>query len=80
VTLPEPDKEFTVDVDTWNEAAVKMAWAPPPYAMDRAYAVYAASKTQAEQALWKFEKEEKPGFVVNSGRYLPNLSFIAFEY
>lgn len=71
-TNPIPGKVFTIDQSTWNETAIKDAWAPPPYD-DRAWAVYAASKTQAEQALWKFVKDEKPGFVANS--VLPNCNF-----
>lgn len=66
-TFPYPDKEFTTEHDSWNEPAVKQAWAPAPYEPSRAYAVYAASKTQVEQVLWKFVKEEKPGFVLNTG-------------
>jgi nucleoside-diphosphate-sugar epimerase len=64
---PAPDKELTIDENTWNESCVEAAWAPPPYEASRGYYVYGASKTQAEQALWKFVKEEKPGFVLNTG-------------
>lgn len=66
-TLPYPNKEFTVEHDSWDEPAIEQAWAPPPYESDRVYAVYAASKTQTEQALWKFVKEAEPGFVLNTG-------------
>ncbi|KAK3332675.1 hypothetical protein B0T19DRAFT_490649 [Cercophora scortea] len=52
--------------DSWNNRAVKTAWSPPPYEPIRGAVVYAASKTQAEQAIWKFVDEEKPSFVVNS--------------
>lgn len=69
-TNPAPGVEKTVKVDTFNEETVKQAWAPPPYEADRAFAVYGASKTQAEQALWKFMEEEKPGFVLNTGMIL----------
>ncbi|TLD37912.1 hypothetical protein E2P81_ATG03587 [Venturia nashicola] len=65
-TLPYPDKRFTIDHDSWDEPAVEQAWAPAPYESTRAYAVYAASKTQTEQALWRFVEEEKPGFVFNT--------------
>ena len=41
------------------------AWAPPSYNADRAFTVYAASKTEAERALWKSVEERKPHFVVN---------------
>ncbi|KAF2167809.1 hypothetical protein M409DRAFT_53773 [Zasmidium cellare ATCC 36951] len=70
VTLPKPGKEFSVGVDDWDQEAIDIAWAPPPYTNERAFPVYAASKTEAEKAFWKFVKEEKPGFVANS--ILPN--------
>lgn len=41
------------------------AWAPPPYNADRAFMVYAASKTETERAVWKSVEERKPHFVVN---------------
>ncbi|KAH9220123.1 hypothetical protein DL95DRAFT_404140 [Leptodontidium sp. 2 PMI_412] len=37
-------------------AAVKAAWAPPPYTSDRRISVYSASKTQAEQKAWELVK------------------------
>jgi nucleoside-diphosphate-sugar epimerase len=65
---PFPDKEFVVDAKTWNESSVEVAWKPPPYEPSRGFDVYGASKTQAEQALWKFMEEEKPNFVLNCGK------------
>ncbi|KAF7556593.1 hypothetical protein G7Z17_g1294 [Cylindrodendrum hubeiense] len=62
--------------DTFNEGAVKEAWAEPPYGPERAAPVYAASKTQAEQEVWKFHKEnreKRPDLVVNT--VLPNFNF-----
>jgi nucleoside-diphosphate-sugar epimerase len=35
--------------------------------------VYAASKTEAEQAVWQFVKDRKPNFVANS--ILPNTNY-----
>jgi nucleoside-diphosphate-sugar epimerase len=68
---PQPNKVFTIDPDTWNETAVQAAWAPPPYeGLQRRLDVYSASKTQGEQAAWKFMKDNKPGFVLNT--ILPN--------
>jgi nucleoside-diphosphate-sugar epimerase len=68
---PIPNKVFSADETTWNEEAVKAAWAPPPYEGEqRKLDVYSASKTQGEQAAWKFIKEKKPGFVLNT--VLPN--------
>lgn len=74
VYTPVPDKPGRVTAEDWNEEAVKDAWAPPPYEPSRAFQVYAASKTQAEQALWKWCREqgktERPDLVVNA--VLPN--------
>jgi nucleoside-diphosphate-sugar epimerase len=68
---PQPNKVFTIDSDTWNQEAIEAAWAPPPYeGLQRRLDVYSASKTQGEQAAWKFMKETKPGFVLNA--VLPN--------
>ncbi|KAL8646004.1 MAG: hypothetical protein Q9210_006386 [Variospora velana] len=71
----KPDIEYHVDASQWNEEAVAAAWAPPPYTPDRGITVYAASKTQAEQALWKHyaAEQQKPTFVLNSVN--PNVNF-----
>ncbi|KAK3682882.1 hypothetical protein B0T22DRAFT_472171 [Podospora appendiculata] len=52
--------------DSWNNRAVKAAWAPPPHGPIQGAVVYAASKTEAERAIWKFVDEETPAFAVNS--------------
>ena len=70
ITSPRPNEKFEIDVKDWNTSDVEKAWKAPPYTEERAWAVYGASKTQAEQAIWKFAKEKKPGFVVNT--VLPN--------
>lgn len=72
VLLPKPNEELTVGVNDWNDEAEKLAWAPPPYNDDRAFAVYAASKVAGEKTLWKFMKEGKPDFVANT--ILPNFN------
>ena len=72
VLFPQPGVDITVDETTWNEEALKIAWAPPPYKEERAYPVYAASKVEGEKALWKFMQEEKPQFVANA--VLPNFN------
>jgi nucleoside-diphosphate-sugar epimerase len=69
-TSPKPNKKFTINKDTWNEEDVEAAWMPAPYGPSRAWFVYAASKTQAEQELWKYVREQKPHFVANA--VLPN--------
>ncbi|KAL8724254.1 MAG: hypothetical protein Q9181_006908 [Wetmoreana brouardii] len=73
VTSPHLDHEVTISTDQWNDEEVEIAWAPPPYNPDRSFSVYSASKTQAEQEMWKFVKEQKPGFVLNC--VLPNFNF-----
>ena len=73
ITAPKPNVEFTLSTDNWNDEQVEEAWKPPPYEPERAWATYGASKTQAEQAMWKFVKEQKPGFILNT--VLPNTNF-----
>ena len=70
---PVPDVKFDIDENSWNEECIKEAWAPGPYESPREWSVYGASKTQAEQAVWKFAKEKKPHFEVNT--VLPNANF-----
>ncbi|KAI5459554.1 aldehyde reductase [Mariannaea sp. PMI_226] len=71
-TTPNPDYYPTINNDTWNEAALKQAWAPPPYEPERGFVVYAASKTQAEKQMWKFHEEKNPNFVLNT--VLPSMN------
>ena len=73
MTRPKPNKVFSVDTTNWNQEDIDDAWKPPPYEDSRAWPVYGASKTQAEMEVWKFVKEKKPHFVVNS--VLPNANF-----
>ena len=73
ITAPKLNVEFTISTDDWNTDQVEETWKPPPYEQGREWVVYAASKTQAEQAMWKFVKEHKPGFVLNT--VLPNTNF-----
>ncbi|KAL8991716.1 MAG: hypothetical protein Q9169_007718, partial [Polycauliona sp. 2 TL-2023] len=72
ILIPILNKSFTITTDQWNDAAVAKAWDPPPYNPDRAFTVYAASKTEAERECWKYVREQKPGFVLNA--VLPNLN------
>ena len=73
ISAPKPNVEFTISTDDWNKEDVEAAWKPPPYEAERAWATYGASKTQAEQKMWKFVKEHKPSFVLNT--VLPNANF-----
>ena len=69
---PTPNKRFHVDSNSWNEADVRDAWAPPPYLPSRAFSVYGASKVEAERAGWEFMKNENRNFVLNT--VLPNFT------
>ncbi|KAI8716136.1 Epimerase domain-containing protein [Fusarium sp. LHS14.1] len=63
--LPVAGNDTRVDDDTWNEAAVEAAWAPPPYEPSRTLITYAASKVAAERAVWSFVEQEKPRYTLN---------------
>ena len=69
--ISAPNKVGTIVTEqTWNETMVQQAWADPPYTRERAGAVYSASKTEAERAVWKYHnehQEERPDLVVNTG-------------
>ena len=76
-TNPKPGVKFTIKETTWNQEATDAAWAPPPYTAERRWDVYGASKTQAEQELWKFVHDHKDiGFTANT--VLPNANFGPF--
>lgn len=64
--MPIPGVEVLVGPDTWNDAAVDLAWAPPPYEIGRGMFVYFASKLEAEKTMWDFVSKEQPNFDVNS--------------
>lgn len=72
---PQPDKVFNIDAETWNNDAVKAAWAPPPYeGVQRKLDVYSASKTEGERAAWDFVRNDHTakGMVLNC--VLPNMN------
>ncbi|RMZ84600.1 hypothetical protein DV737_g1092, partial [Chaetothyriales sp. CBS 132003] len=74
-TLPILDKVFPIDSSTWNDATVARVQAlQPPYKEDpiTAYQIYAASKAEAERAVWKFVADNNPPFTVNA--VLPNMN------
>ncbi|KAK4241529.1 NAD(P)-binding protein [Achaetomium macrosporum] len=64
-TMPSPSRPTHVDRNTWNETAMELAWAPPPYDPSRGSPVYMASKVAAEKAFWAFVVERKPHFTAN---------------
>lgn len=59
-----------VTSDSWNMSAFLTAWQPPPYDDDRAWAVYASSKLQTEQAVWRWYSDHRPQFTLNTGKIL----------
>ncbi|TKA55852.1 hypothetical protein B0A55_12665, partial [Friedmanniomyces simplex] len=61
------NEPYDLTPESWTTAQIKAAWAPLPYEQDRIMSVCAASKAQAEQAMWQFTKEHEPQFVANSG-------------
>lgn len=72
--IPKPNHPVQVTAETWNDEAVELAYRdPPPYEPERAFPVYAASKTLAEKAAWRFMDEKKPAFTLNT--VLPNINF-----
>ncbi|KAH7050297.1 aldehyde reductase II [Macrophomina phaseolina] len=76
---PVPGEVGVVGSETWNESAVRQAWAPKPWEEGRTAKVYAASKCEAERAVWRWveererEREDGVGFRVNA--VLPNVNF-----
>jgi nucleoside-diphosphate-sugar epimerase len=69
-TRPLVGEARHVNSASWNEDISEVAWAPPPYEPERAYAVYAASKVACERAAWDFMRERRPNFAFNT--VLPN--------
>jgi nucleoside-diphosphate-sugar epimerase len=63
--MPLPNTKWHVDKNSWNDLAIQLAWAPPPYD-GRGPLSYSAAKTEAEKTVWKFVDEEKRNFAVNT--------------
>ncbi|PLB55792.1 NAD dependent epimerase/dehydratase [Aspergillus steynii IBT 23096] len=55
-----------IDENTWNEKAIKAAWDPATPEEHKAYAVYAASKTESEKQAWNWLEKNKPHFDFNT--------------
>lgn len=62
----DPNASGNIDHNTWNSEAVEAAWSSDTPEAFRPVAVYAASKTLAEQEAWKYMKEQKPAFTFNT--------------
>ncbi|KAJ6475923.1 NAD-P-binding protein [Mycena vitilis] len=68
--LAQPGKVIVVTEDTWNESAIAEAHGNPN---PDPVVVYAASKTEAEKAVWEVVERTKPPFQVSA--VLPNMNF-----
>lgn len=55
----------TIGRNSWNDAVLEAAWAPPPYGMSHAMANYPASKVAGEKEVWRFVEENELPFTVN---------------
>lgn len=62
------NKPLVLDTSSWNDVQIKEAWSvtSAPFPAMHAFAVYGASKAEAEKAFWKYVEEEKPHFRANT--------------
>ncbi|KAF7977686.1 hypothetical protein HWV62_2932 [Athelia sp. TMB] len=68
----EMNTVYDLDENSWNHESVEKAYSLPMSDPLKFMHIYAAGKTLAEQAAWKFYNEEKPGFIMNS--VIPNFT------
>ena len=61
-TQPKPGKKFMITAESYNDEAVERAWKPNA----DGETVYAASKVEAERAIFRWVKENKPSLIVNA--------------
>lgn len=54
-----------VGPDSWNERAVEVAYSQQGDTFDHGYAVYQASKVEAEKAVWAFAEKHQPRYSVS---------------
>jgi len=59
------NKAVHVVRDTWNDAVIQLAWAPPPYDVARVPVVYFATKVISEKVIWAFAEQRHPQFNIN---------------
>lgn len=67
-TFPSPGVEKVLDQESFNEEGIRKGWEHPedePPELKGLY-IYAALKTEAEKACWKWVRENKPHFVFNA--------------
>jgi nucleoside-diphosphate-sugar epimerase len=65
IWTPRPNEDISFTETSWNDADVAETKKFPEIEL-HPMTVYAASKVYAEQAMWKFVAEQKPGFQVTS--------------
>lgn len=53
-------------LDTWNDAAIQVAWDESIPRQGKGYIVYGASKTESERAAFKWVRENDTPFVLNT--------------
>jgi nucleoside-diphosphate-sugar epimerase len=63
--FPKPGVKFSITAKDWNEQTITDAWAEGQ-PQSNGMSIYAAGKTQAEKAAWKFIEEKKPHFSFNT--------------
>jgi nucleoside-diphosphate-sugar epimerase len=67
-TFPSNGVKKVLDQNSYNEEGARKGWKHPEDESDetKGLYIYAALKTEAEKACWKWVNENKPSFVFNS--------------
>ena len=67
-TLAKPNAALAIDETTYNEEAIRKAWnfLDGEDESFKGMYIYRASKAQTEQEMWKWVKDNKPGFAFNA--------------
>ena len=67
-TFPSNGVKKVLDQNSYNEEGIRKGWKHPEDEPDntKGLNIYAALKTEAEKACWKWLEENKPDFVFNS--------------
>ena len=73
VSSPTVNEVFTYEQGLWNDRSIQQAHKKPkdPYP-DQSYINFAACRTSSEHAIWRFVREQNPGFALNT--VLPNFT------
>lgn len=62
-TFPKPNVDFAIDNNSYNDEALQVMREDPAR---KGLFKYAAMKSETEKAMWKWVKENKPSFVLNT--------------